>query len=685
MSAPRRKKKSKQRWKNREIYFIDDDLQQRNKKGMQLVLNKLNLVLGPQLAELTGSRPLEEKSMKTYQTYFRGMIFFLSLVGDYESMLILQKCRPKFCPSIHPERISQFITFKRSKKGDLLCDSDGNPVLNVYGHQVTCQGGWNDPDCVKSMKSALSALHTAAENCGQFNERCEDCLTLDSKEQYHGCSHHRMKPQIWQKGDPFTTQLLKNAIKTSHKEGSTYVTNGDSPLSPWEVDAMRQKLVSSNKIEDLQLFVIILIAIKLFLRSDEFLAITGVQILWDLTLINDDNSIESLAIQIQGKTDVRPVVLMLHSDPRLPELCPVKFLMLYLSLINYKCGFLFPNLNAIKTRSGVFTNEADVMDYSYFLDRFVKLCKSLFKRSGPFGTHTCRKTAYLFAIWGGAPDDEMMKAARHKSLKTAMKYKRDASLLHHLAMRKNYMNFISLLPTWCPIYVEELQMAREIVDENNFKSIPQYLEVFVRDILKMSLNSPHFNQPNALRKMLLWKRNVASHEELHQVLSGMKDKVLSQSISSLVARVLKERTTPTVNNDDDENIPNDPPTADLLASLADVASSSSAHQPLKKKRKKREDKGDNDLTRRSQLSKFTGMERLNLLLELHDEAIHADDLTERARTYVSQNITPVVNCFEHHFQSNKDEFIKAWKTKNFRYTKFAQLCNKKSCGLGAQT
>lgn len=64
-------------------------------------------------------------------------------------------------------------------------------------------------------------------------------------------------------------------------------------------------------------------------------------------------------------------------------------------------------------------------------------------RREPFGPHTCRKTAYLFAVGGGGDEAEMMQAARHRSIQQAVNYKRDAFHLLNLAVA-NDVNFRAL-------------------------------------------------------------------------------------------------------------------------------------------------------------------------------------------------------------------------------------------------
>ena len=129
-------------------------------------------------------------------------------------------------------------------------------------------------------------------------------------------------------------------------------------------------------------------------------------------------------MEIQEKNDPVPVSLMLWEEGERPQMCPVRHLLTYLSLINYKSGYLFPN-----DLSDLHGNYTDHVPYQTFLNEFNEVCKLVLNRPGPFGTHTMRKTAYLFAIWGKAEEVELMVSARHKTVKSSIKYRKDAVLI----------------------------------------------------------------------------------------------------------------------------------------------------------------------------------------------------------------------------------------------------------------
>jgi integrase len=129
------------------------------------------------------------------------------------------------------------------------------------------------------------------------------------------------------------------------------------------------------------------------------------------------------AVRIQGKSDEEEVILCIWRDDDVPELCLVRALLAWVSLSGYQGGYLFPNPK----------DKSLAMDAKTFLRQCSKVCKTVTGRSGPFGTHVCRKTGWCLATWGGASDVDMALASRHRSQQMAARYKKDASTLLEIA------------------------------------------------------------------------------------------------------------------------------------------------------------------------------------------------------------------------------------------------------------
>lgn len=101
-------------------------------------------------------------------------------------------------------------------------------------------------------------------------------------------------------------------------------------------------------------------------------------------------------------------------------------------------------------------NVGDYITYDSFQDRFKQLCKDIIERTdrpGPFGSHTIRKTAYLWACWGGGEEIEMMHSARHKTPSQAIKYIKDSKMQKYMA-ELNRKTINGAVSKWKPIVIE---------------------------------------------------------------------------------------------------------------------------------------------------------------------------------------------------------------------------------------
>ena len=139
-------------------------------------------------------------------------------------------------------------------------------------------------------------------------------------------------------------------------------------------------------------------------------------------------------------------------------------------------------------------------------------------RDGPFGTHSCRKTAYLLAIWGKENNGEIMMAARHKTLVHSMTYQRDAKFL--LALAEN--NRLKLpFSEWKPILCKDLRIGRSINSSNlqNFKSIPILTDIFVCKSLDINASHPQRCVNYIVKEAIRYSRPTTTKQRIEEILS----------------------------------------------------------------------------------------------------------------------------------------------------------------------
>jgi len=120
------------------------------------------------------------------------------------------------------------------------------------------------------------------------------------------------------------------------------------------------------------------------------------------------------------------------------------------------------------------------ISYSGVLAGWRNICSSVVEREGKFGAHSGRKTGYLFGVWGGGQDTDLMLSARQKSIKNSLRNKHDAAFLLSFA-RENMADLTLWPPRWRPLYCEQHQLAIQLNRESqrNFKPVYELTEIFV--------------------------------------------------------------------------------------------------------------------------------------------------------------------------------------------------------------
>jgi hypothetical protein len=668
----------------RNFYLTKEDLSS-NRREMDSLIKSLDITWAKEKRKLTGTKPLTDGSLIAYAKHYRGLLYFLTLIGDFKSMLILQEDAPlHLCPSVDARSISLYYKWKLLPRGTPL-----------EGTDLICTGAWKDPRNMDQFRAAMMALHKSRGQSGPYQVPCEDCLKkyagCMSSENFvyqGGCRAHLANPVLWLVGNPVTSNIVEDCAKSLFKLHSAYIAKGDSAVTPSELLKIRGKLLSSNSIYDYLIWTMIIIACKLFLREDEVSSMHFEDIVPDVTSVHSNGMVEGIAFTVQGKSDAHPVTLMMWSDHVFPHLCPVNALLSWLSLSKIKSGYIFPSFNFLKEVAarkdwdGAVTEEADIIPYSTFLDRFKKLCKQLLDPDrGPFGTHTCRKTAYLLGVWGGASESQLMRAARHKSIQNALKYKKDADYCLELA--RSSPNDVSLgTPTWRPIWCENHQLARSVNGNlSNFKSL-EILAANYNGIMERKIGRPIKTPLDFAEACSLTVSDFDKLEKSLQVLLNRVAHKLSPEeafeIKQLFSQLSSEvqfKNFPTNNfvsqvEDHQAAVPSST-SIDLTTENA-TTSNNPPEENIPKKRKLTRG-GAVEYPYKSVAKLKDPEKKLIQILEFRN-SVPADknELEENCRKWYYETICPVYKCYTNHCNSQTSVFLGRWK--KFSPSKFYKKC-----------
>jgi hypothetical protein len=130
----------------------------------------------------------------TYNKHYRGLFKFLSLIGDYDSLLVLYVGTPKqLVPSMKAESVALYLLYKCCASGDILkLHGSASCVKDVFGRDVVCLGVWKVIVNIHQSLSAVSALHsTLKSNKPNYQDLCDRCVEdFNMNSDSTGCQHH---------------------------------------------------------------------------------------------------------------------------------------------------------------------------------------------------------------------------------------------------------------------------------------------------------------------------------------------------------------------------------------------------------------------------------------------------------------------------------------------------------------
>ncbi|KAI8842173.1 hypothetical protein BJ741DRAFT_592377 [Chytriomyces cf. hyalinus JEL632] len=213
-------------------------------------------------------------------------------------------------------------------------------------------------------------------------------------------------------------------------------------------------------------------------------------------------------------------------------LCPLKHLLAWIYLTGISSGYLFPSRNELdrivearKDDPSCRIHCKEGISYETVLSRIKSTCAiSIPYRSGPFGTHTMRKTGYLLSYWGGGEDSDVFKCARHKSAAMGAHYKRDALSLMAIVNVRNGNEGALVAPKFRPIFVQDLQLTHSVNRAHDLgipadKSICSVAIKFINHDCKVAMDNPVVTPIYISNAILNASRTKTLRQELNQLLS----------------------------------------------------------------------------------------------------------------------------------------------------------------------
>jgi hypothetical protein len=434
------------------------DLGNRTRRGVEGAITELNILLEEHDHDLLVNLYMSFNSRQSYLKHYRCLFEFLAKIGDYRSMILFHNHkRRNIIESMNAVSVAMFMLYKTQKNCMVLrCPITNIMVCDVFGDPIMCRGDWNDPGNAEQFLTAISNIHRTIEQSGEYSEPCQMCIdlfreSLDNGTHCTGCNWHNGEKRYYRRGNPRTSTVVTTTLRFCKKLCENHVKNKCGQILPSEMQKLRRHLCHSNSMEDYQLYVMSLVATYLFLRFDELVELQCEHFLHGCSRITSDdegNEVYNMVFRVKGKKDKTHKLLVLWRCDEVPTLCPVRHLLFYLRLRGIKNGYIFPQFS---------NNER--FPYKNFGELIGKKFPPILGDERKLTTHFYRKTAYLFAVFGGGTFDIIRVAARHKSSDVAMQYFHDALTLKNMAEERGVINMENRVGTWRPSYLVSTENA----------------------------------------------------------------------------------------------------------------------------------------------------------------------------------------------------------------------------------
>jgi hypothetical protein len=617
----------------------------------------------------SGNKKLAKHSRATYINHYRQLWRHLAKIGDYESMLMLVSPKLKNLPAQKAGSLMSFLRFKKMSPEQVLTETEGGvPVVDVVTKRVMmCEGGWKCNGKLKQFTSAISRLHRAHNHTDHYDDICPECVkaqALDANSR--GCRQHAGRnARIFRRGNPTRDQAYLD-VKDAQND-PTYVVRGCDALEPKDVRAIRKKLLAGNSVISLGAYTLILISVRLFLRSDEGLTIQLEHFIPECfaRVGGAESRISGLCLKIKGKCDKTWKYYWLWVTDECPELCCVRHLFLYLKLSGIKEGYLFPPWEELSKppADGVYPRP---LSYSTFSKWFQRLLQEVLPNAADdfvTGLHMFRKSGYRFAIWGKGLWEEIKVDARHINDEDALNYAGDSwssmLLANFLGDPENAVN--TYRASYCKdpkisalrardstaAGVELLLLATEYVAALPVAAV---VRNDLKSLLEAALSQVHTKPSSDLFKQLGSSLNADQQALLDQAVHQLGSEERARLQASAASTPAADITDPTAMFQNQK----------LPTTTA----------------------GKNDLIARKEVAGLRTLEeKVAKIQEIAVDLPCTTDLTGAAKTFVMRTLNPVIGCLALHFDGNVAAFTQHWRT-SFKIKFSGNCCSGKGpCGF----
>jgi hypothetical protein len=668
-----------------------------------------------------------------YHQIWNQVRSFAVVREDYQSACILTREMCPFNPlPVRPSTLCEYMKFKYQKAGTIVCEyGTDTPILIKHGpgsdecEILEATGDWHAPMVINKFRAAMKYLHRMYTHLREgYIPSCSYCVTINQDHvgtgMYLACPQHAGRPCLLESGCPVNSVPFTDECKLASIRMMEHIPVGALCLLPGDIRDLRRALLGSD-LQSYQVYVMILLGVKLFLRSSELLSLRMEQFEQKLYIVNEEE-VRAVALYIQGKSDRQKKYLYIWADECCPEFCPLRHLLVYLSLTGIRTGLLFPYFNKIQTPLVVPETEWKYTQWRQRLRLLVtRHCehKSSTLSVMRIGTHTLRKTGYLFAVFGimrfngynitdstvgverGCSELQfasILKSARHSTVQNAMTYFQDTATMYEAIQQERFPS-LHKVGAWKSIYIRDLATFASISVASHLrkKDISTLAEYYVLNKHKIPTDGTmtisrvigavlNATPPTDVVRSLLTRFKKECNNQLYVEFKDSLEEIVQQVatrtrvetiknmtyLDESTKQIIRERIKVEQSTDRQKN------TGEGIASLnnlnlnlADVAALPDiqylCQEPTYTKKRGRDKHEDLSEYRGSYTSTKILKERIGILLQVDsylgkNYSQKTSQLNEAARTFYQKNVVRVVLCVSTCHAGNEDSFTNMMST-----------------------
>jgi integrase len=211
---------------------------------------------------------------------------------------------------ILPSTICEYLDWKVYPPTQAMkAFSTHDDIYDTNHRVIVGTGTWRAKVNIQRFHAAMALFHNFYDHTGPYQHFCDECVRINDEFKnspkyttgFHGsCSLRSGSSRIVPKGNPLSSRDVMAHIKRTRDFLKNWKVMGNVQLLPGEIRQLRRYLICSGSVANLQVYVMILLGIKLFLRADELINMKVEDFVPSYQVFTNGKLVKALPLKIKG-------------------------------------------------------------------------------------------------------------------------------------------------------------------------------------------------------------------------------------------------------------------------------------------------------------------------------------------------------------------------------------------------